>query len=117
MEDKDKPKLILGVNFYKSESGTEPVRDWLKSMNKEEKKIIGEDIKTVQYGWPLGMPIVKKIEKGLWEIRSNLENTIARIFFTIIADRIILLHGFIKKTMKIPKEDLEIARNRKKRIN
>ena len=117
MEDKDKPKFILSVNFYKSENGSEPVRDWLRSMSKEETKIIGEDIKTVQYGWPLGMPVVKKIEKELWEVRSKLHTTIARIIFTLSDNMMILLHGFIKKSQKIPKEDLEIARHRKKKIN
>jgi phage-related protein len=59
----------LQVVFYKSDSGKEPVRDWLKKLDKEDRKVIGEDIKTVQFGWPLGMPLVRKIEKGLWEVR------------------------------------------------
>lgn len=47
---------ILQVHFYASESGVEPVLDWLRDLKREDRKAIGEDIKTVQYGWPLGMP-------------------------------------------------------------
>ncbi|MCF8239875.1 MAG: type II toxin-antitoxin system RelE/ParE family toxin [Melioribacteraceae bacterium] len=102
----------LVVRFYKTELGKEPVRDLLQKLDKQAKKIIGEDIKTVQYGWPLGMPLVRKLEAGLWEVRSNLENKIVRIIFTVINKTIILLHGFIKKSTKIPKTDIELARKR-----
>jgi len=67
--------LRLQVVFYKSQSGNEPVRDWLKSLSGEDKKIIGEDIKTVQFGWPLDMPLVRKLETKLWEIRVKYEAT------------------------------------------
>ena len=92
------------------------MREWLVSLSKKEKKIIGEDIKTVQYGWPLGMPLVEKLESGLWEVRSQCEDKIARIIFTMTEDDMILLHGFIKKTQKIPKQDLDIARSRMKNV-
>jgi phage-related protein len=90
--------LRLRVNFYKTESGNEPVREWLRSLPRTEKKIIGEDIKTVQYGWPLGMPLVRKIDTGLWEVRSELGNRIARVLFTVQGNVMLLLHGFIKKS-------------------
>jgi len=54
------------VRFYRSGSGDEPGRDWLKSLSKAGKKILGEDIATVQYGWPVGMPLVRKMEPNLW---------------------------------------------------
>ena len=61
--------------FYKSQSGNEPVREWLKSFPKEDRKAIGEDIKTAQYGWLLGMPLIRKIECGLWEeVTENTAN-------------------------------------------
>ncbi len=88
---------FLEVVFYKTANGVEPVRDWLKDLPKQSKKSIGEDIKTVQYGWPIGMPVVKKLENGIWEIRTNLEHRIARILFTVQLNNIVLLHGFIKK--------------------
>ncbi len=110
------PDFILGVRFFETESGSEPVRDWLKSLPMEYKKTIGEDIKTVQYGWPLGMPLVRKLEPGLWEVRINLKDGIARIIFTVVDDIMLLLHGFIKKSQQTPKEELKTAKNRKKRL-
>jgi phage-related protein len=83
-----------------------------KGFIKERQKLIGEDIKTVQFGWPIGMPVVRKIEGDLWEIRTRLYNRISRIIITIQGGRIILIHGFIKKEQKTPKGDLELARKR-----
>jgi phage-related protein len=103
---------ILCVAFFRSASGDEPVREWLKSLPREERRIIGEDIKTVQFGWPLGMPLVRKLEKGLWEVRSRLPDRIARVVFTTGEGRMILLHGFIKKSQKMSQGDLELARTR-----
>jgi phage-related protein len=100
------------VKFYKSDAGNEPVREWLLSLREDEKKTIGEDIKTVQFGWPIGMPVARKVEKDLWEIRSKLQNKIARVLFTVESSKIVLLHGFIKKTQKIPGKDLELAKRR-----
>jgi phage-related protein len=105
---------ILNVNFFLTNLAKEPVRDWLKSLEKEERKKIGEDIKLVQFRWPLGMPLVRKIETELWEIRNNLGNgNIARIFFTVKGNQMILLHGFIKKSQKAPQKEIDLARTRK----
>ncbi|NOY57505.1 MAG: type II toxin-antitoxin system RelE/ParE family toxin [Calditrichaeota bacterium] len=102
----------LNVVFYKTTSKNEPVREWLQSLTRNEKKIIGEDIKTVQLGWPSGMPLVRKLDSDVWEIRSHLKNKIARILFTIIDDQMILLHGFIKKSLKTPKKEIRLAKTR-----
>ena len=104
--------IPLAVIFYRTSSGREPVRDWLKSLPVEERKIIGEDIKTVQFGFPLGMPLVRKLKSGLWEVRSMLPNRIARTLFTLYEGDIVLLHGFIKKSQKTPGEDLDLALKR-----
>ena len=82
-------------------------------MSKEDRKLIGTDIKTVQYRWPLGMPLVKNIGGGLWEIRTNLDNRIARTLFSVPGEEIVLLHGFIKKTRKTPSQDGDLALKRK----
>ncbi len=103
---------ILSVHFFQTVTGREPVREWLKSLPREERRIIGEDIKTVQFGWPLGMPLVRKLDKGLWEVRSRLPDRIARVIFTSSEGEMILLHGFIKKSRKTPKEDLALAKTR-----
>ena len=102
----------LSVAFFRTTVGNEPVREWLKSLPRDERRIIGEDIKTVQFGWPLGMPLVRKLGKGLWEVRSRLPDRIARVIFTSGEGRMVLLHGFIKKSQKTPQEDLELARKR-----
>lgn len=104
--------FVLNVVFYRSESGKEPVREWLKKLSKEDRRQIGEDIKTAQICWPLGMPLIRKIDKDLWEIRTILEGGIARIFFTVDEDYMILLHGFIKKSQKTPQNELKTALTR-----
>ena len=105
---------ILTVNFFITTSENEPVRDWLKDMDRENRKIIGEDIKLIQFRWPLGMPLVRKMETDLWEVRSKLENgNIARVFFTVQDNQMILLHGFIKKSQKTLIKEIELARTRK----
>ncbi len=108
----DDDNIRLGVFFFRSELGSEPVRDWLKSLPFDEKRIIGEDIKTVQFGWPLGMPIVRKLEPGLWEVRSKLADKIGRVIFTVRDQKMVLLHGFIKKSDKTPLDDLKVAHQR-----
>ena len=101
--------------FYRSDSGREPVREWLKSLNRPDRKIIGEDIKDVEYAWPLGMPLVRSLGQDLWEVRSHLSGSrIARVIFCVDAGRLVLLHGFIKKSQKTPKNDMELARRRQK---
>lgn len=103
---------ILAVVFFRTETGREPVREWLKSLPRDERRILGEALKTVLFGWPLGMPLVRKLDVGLWEVRSRLRDRIARIIFTAGEGRMILLHGFIKKSQKTPREDLELAKTR-----
>ncbi len=105
--------MPLEVVFYRTKSGNEPVRAWLKALSKQDKKAIGGDIKTVQYGWPLGMPVVRKMEPGLWEIRCRLDKRIARVLFAVKGKQMVLLHGFIKKSQKTPQADLQLAKERK----
>ncbi|MDD2307916.1 MAG: type II toxin-antitoxin system RelE/ParE family toxin [Prolixibacteraceae bacterium] len=108
----EQTKFILTVNFYCTEAGNEPVRDWLKELPRDDKRIIGEDIKTAQLGWPLGMPLIRKMDKNLWEVRSSLPDGIARVLFTVDGCQMILLHGFIKKSNKTPQNELKTARTR-----
>lgn len=103
----------LNVKFFISDLGNEPVRDWLRDQDFNIRKAIGEDIKTVQLGWPIGMPVVRKLENGLWEVRTKFDHGIARVIFTVVGSDMVLLHSFIKKSEKTPKSDLETARDRK----
>ena len=104
--------FVLKVVFYRSEAGNEPVREWLKDLHRDDKRQIGEDIKTAQLGWPLGMPLIRKIDKDLWEIRTRMSGGIARVFFTVDSEYMILLHGIIKKSQKTPQNELKTALTR-----
>jgi phage-related protein len=102
----------LRVVFFTTEAGREPVRDWLKALPQEDQHTIGSDLLAVQYGWPIGMPLVRKLQEDLWEVRSTLDHRIARVLFTVSSTTLVPLHGFIKKSQKTPKEDLDLARQR-----
>ena len=103
----------LIVRFFKTSSGKEPVRDWLKLRTQEEKKEIGEDIKAVEFLWPIGYPRVRKLDKDLWEIRTDLRDGICRVFFTVWKKYMVLLHSIIKKTQKTSQQDLDLAKKRR----
>ena len=108
---------ILPVAFYRMTSGREPVREWLKELPLADKQRIGEDLKTVEFGWPVGMPLCRGMGEGLWEVRSDLPNgRTARVLFCIADGHIVLLHGFIKKTQKTPNSDLDLAQQRMKEL-
>jgi phage-related protein len=102
----------LRVVFFRTECDSEPVREWLKSLDRKDRKRLGEDIKTVQFGWPLGMPLVRKLKPELWEVRSQLDRRIARVIFTVQGDLMVLLHAFIKKSQKTSSADLDVAARR-----
>lgn len=105
------------ARFFRSASGAEPVREWLHDLEKEERKAIGTDIATVEYGWPIGMPTCAPLGSALYEVRTNLQgNRIARVFFCFAEGSIVLLHGIIKKTRKTPTADLDLARQRKREL-
>jgi len=104
----------LKVVFFKTDTGNEPVREWLKDLAKDDCKAIGTDILTVQYAWPVGKPLVDNLGHGIWEVRSRLDNRIARTLFALVDQEIVLLHGFIKKQQKTPQAELELAKKRKK---
>ena len=105
---------VLRAVFFRTPAGREPVRDWLLDLDIEDRKIIGEDVKLVQFRWPLGMPLVRKLEPDLWEVRSHLSGgRIARLLFTVQGQEMALLHGFVKKSQKTPLHELNTARERK----
>jgi len=107
---------ILDVRFFRTDAGAEPVREWLKELPAIDRRTIGEDIKTVQFGWPLGMPLVGHLGGDIWEVRIKLENRIARVLFALEGQTMLLLHGFIKKQQATPKPNLDLARDRLKQL-
>lgn len=106
----------MDVVFFRLDSGREPVRGWLKDLDRPSRRSIGADIKTLQLGWPIGMPLARKMADGLWELRSNIPSGIARIFFTVEDANIVLLHGFVKKAQKTPPRELAIAKRRQMKL-
>jgi phage-related protein len=109
-----KVQIKLSVVFFQTDSGNEPVREWLKyELTSQERFIIGRDIKILETSWPVGQPLVISLGEGLWELRSNLDNKIARVLFIVHNDQIVLLQGFIKKSKKTPKKEMDLARKRK----
>ena len=102
----------LRTLFFRTETGNEPVRDWLRGLILAEKKLSGADILAVQWKWPVGKPLVDSMGGGLWEVRSSLGDRIARVFFIVVDEEIILLHGIIKKARTTPKQELDTARKR-----
>ncbi len=107
----------LPASFYQTPNGNEPVRAWLKGFEREDCRAVGTDIATVEYTWPVGKPLCDSLGGGLWEVRSNIsDGRIARVIFCIQEGRMVLLHGFIKKTRKTPKKDRDLALKRQKEI-
>jgi phage-related protein len=107
----------LPAFFYELPSGRAPVREWIKALDKADRKIIGEDIKDVEFAWPIGMPLCRPLSRGLWEVRSNLsQGRIARVLFCIRNGRMVLLQAFIKKSQKTPDTDRELALKRMKEL-
>jgi phage-related protein len=108
----DRPRKVPVV-FYRTPAGTEVVRNWLRSLNEGDRNAIGQDLMRVQYRWPVGMPLCRPMGDGLWEVRSDLpSDRIARVLFSVQQGKILVLHGFIKKSQKIPDADLALARKR-----
>ncbi len=109
------PKIDLV--FYRTEAGNEPVREWLLGLSPESRRAIGLDLQRVQYRWPVGMPLVRPLSDGLFEVRTSLPGkTIARVLFCFHEGELFALHGFIKKTRATPPEELKLARRRKAEV-
>ena len=107
----------MPVVFYRTSGGAEPVLDWLRSLPTEDRRRLGIDLATVQFAWPIGMPLCRNLGEGLWEVRSPLPSRrIARLIFFVHEGRIGVVHGFIKKTQKTPSDDLDLARRRMKEM-
>ena len=107
----------IAARFFESAAGRKPVREWLLELSGEDRRSIGYDIQTVEFGWSVGMPVCRPLGAGLWEVRCSLSgNRIARVIFCMKDGEMILLHGFIKKTQKTSQDDIALAANRKKEI-
>lgn len=107
----------ITAHFYQTLNGNEPTREWLLKLDMEDRKIVGKDIQKVEFGWPIGMPYSRSLGQGLYEVRSNIsDKRIARVIFFVNGSNMVLLHGFVKKTQKTPKPDLDLAIKRMKEV-
>ena len=107
----------LPAFFYETPSGNQPVRAWIRELSVEDRRLIGRDVQKVEFGWPIGMPYCRSLGNGLWEVRSNLtEGKIGRVIFCVMRERMVLLHGFLKKTQKTPARDLNLALKRMREV-
>jgi phage-related protein len=107
----------LAVVFFATTTGREPVREWLKELDRDDRREIGADLLAVQKGWPLGLPLCRSLGDGLWEVRSSLPSRrTARVIFAFDGDTIVLLNGFIKKTQKTPAGQIALALKRLKEM-
>jgi len=108
---------VIEVRFYELSSGSEPVREWLRGLPREERRKIGEDLKDIEFNWPVGMPTCEKVAPGLWASRTKLrDKREARVFFCLQGRLAILVHSTIKKDRKIRKTDKELALRRAKEV-
>ena len=111
-EEAKEPQKIH-VLFYETPAGGRVVREWLKGLDEADRRAIGQDLMRVQFRWPVGMPLCRPLGGGLWEVRVSLpSNRIARLLFGFVEGKLIVLHGFVKKTQKTPAADLATARKR-----
>jgi phage-related protein len=116
MSDDPQPQKIPLI-FFRTLAGAEPVREWLKELPEAERHAIGKDLLRAQWRWPVGMPLCRAMSNGLWEIRTDLPTKrTARVLLCLYRQRLVALHGFIKKTRTTPDEDLTLARSRKKEL-
>jgi phage-related protein len=105
------------IRFYRTTTGTEPVLDWMRALERAERRLIGHDLARIQYGWPIGMPLCRSLGDGLWEMRRSLAgNRIARLIFFFHEQELGLVHAFIKKTRKTPPSDIALAKRRRKEM-
>src|ERR1700730_15876406 len=113
----DPPPQKIPLIFFRTEAGSEPVREWLKGLAEAERHAIGMDLLRAQWRWPVGMPLCRALGNGLWEIRTDLTaQRTAGVLLCLYREHLVALHGFIKKTRTTPSEDLATARKRQKEL-
>lgn len=114
-EDPEARKIPLV--FFRTSAGGEPVREWLRQLVQVERHAIGKDLLRAQWRWPIGMPLCRPMGSGLWEVRTDLATKrTARVLICLYQQRLVALHGFIKKSRATPDDDLALARRRKKEL-
>lgn len=106
---------MLEVKFFRTPSGDEPTREFLKDLPKTDRAAVGAAIRKLQTDFRLEFPLARNLGSGLWEIRVIGESGKLRVFYCFLkGDLVMLLHAITKKSGKTPKKDLDLARKRKR---
>jgi len=112
----DSPKQLPAA-FYRSPAGTEPVRDWLKELSAVDRPTLGYDTAWLKLDGRWECHSADRLARAFGKSEAHSAATgFARVIFCVAHGRMILLHGFIKKTQKTPQSDLELARRRQKEV-
>jgi phage-related protein len=107
----------IPIVFYRTSAGVDVVLEWLRGLPPKDRALVGQDLMRVQFRWPVGTPLCRSLGDGLWEVRSNLSsNRIARVLFCFTEGQLVALHGFVKKTQKVPEDELKLARKRMREL-
>ena len=115
MAEASPPRIPL--IFFRTLSGNEPVREWLKGLPEVERHAIGRDLLRSQWRWPVGMPLCRPLGNGMWEVRTDLPmKRTARVLLCAYGGCLVALHGFIKKARTMPNEDMSLARRRQQEL-
>ena len=102
--------------FYQKDDGSEPAKEFILSVDKKMRAKILKTIAMLQNnGTELRMPYSEYLEDGIFEIRAKVGTDISRVlYFFVVGHKIILTNGFIKKTQKTPKGEIEKAKQYRK---
>ncbi|GAB7141053.1 type II toxin-antitoxin system RelE/ParE family toxin [Deferribacterales bacterium RsTz2092] len=100
------------IEFYKTAEGKEVIADFLDTLpTKHRAKVLWEVDLLATYGTALSMPYTRHIEGKLWELRIKFASDISRIFYFVLqGNKIVLLHGFVKKTDKVSQGEIDRAK-------
>jgi phage-related protein len=97
----------IRARFYELASGRKPVRLWLMDLTSDDRRNVSYDIQTVEFGWPIVMPVCRPPGGGLYEVRTHLtDGRIGRVLFCIIENEMMQQYDFVKKAQKTPPTDL-----------
>lgn len=103
---------MFKIDYYEDDKGNRPVEQFIDNLDlKMKAKVFGRLELLERYGSQLGMPFCRHLDDGIFELRTVQGNNITRIlYFFVIGERVILTHGFVKKTQKTPSGEIERAK-------
>lgn len=103
---------MFEVDYYEDEGGRKPAKEFIDALDvKMRAKVFGRLELLEEHGSRLGMPFARHLEDGIYELRTVQGSNITRIlYFFVVGERVILTHGFVKKTQKTPPREIGRAK-------